>query len=182
MARELELKFRLADKKKFLERLSCLGIILSEPIVQHDTIFFRKGKCFKDLESGEPVIRIRQEKDNVKATLKKYVNGIVDREEIECSISDAGAFTRFLCLLECSPVVTVKKTRAKGVYHGVTITLDSVEKLGDFTEIEIMSAGENVEENLSKICNIAYELGLDMADLAKIPYDEMLFKKGENND
>lgn len=182
MERELELKFRLLDKQVFIEKLRKLGIVLSEEREQNDTIFFRRGKGFADLKDGEPVIRIREENNRVKATLKKYVYGITDREEIECGVSDANLFCDFLIALDCVPVVTVNKTRAKGSYAGATITLDHVDGLGDFTEIEIMSDQEETDSNSRKLKDIIIDLELDMRDLVSIPYDEMLFLKGKEDD
>lgn len=181
MARELELKFQVACKHDFMDRLQNLGITLSEPVEQVDTIFFRKGKIFEDLESGEPVIRIREENGKVKTTLKKYMNGIMDREEIECEILDAASFHKFLCLMDCVPTVVVRKTRRKGFYHGATITLDSVERLGIYAEIEIV-CDNHIADNSRKLEEIAKELGLNMSDVVAKPYDEMLYRKEEKND
>lgn len=182
MTRELELKFKLLDRQMFMTKLRKLGVVLSEAVEQNDTIFFRRGKGFTDLESGEPVIRIRQESGKAKATLKKYVCGIMDREEIECGISDAGSFSRFLDLLDCIPVVRVNKTRMKGSYAGATITVDHVAGLGYYTEIEIVSEDGDVNDNLQRLKSIMEDLELQMADLVKTPYDEMLFMKGNKDD
>ena len=42
MARELEVKYELKDRQRYVEQLRRLGIILSDPMEQHDTIFFRR--------------------------------------------------------------------------------------------------------------------------------------------
>lgn len=182
MARELELKYKLESVEEYITRLNQLGISLSHPVQQCDTIFFRSGKCFQDLKAGEPVIRIRQENGTIKATIKKYVSGITEREEVECGISDIDSFKKFLALLDCVPIVTVKKTRRKGKYCGTTITIDFVEGLGVYTEIEIVTQEKKTASGLDVIKSVAKYLGLDQEHLVSTPYDEMLFTKGEYHD
>lgn len=159
-----------------------MGLELSEAIEQRDMIFFRKGKSFADLQEGEPVIRIRREDGGTKVTIKKYVSGVTNREETECNVSDAVLFEKFLEMLDCVHVVSVNKTRIKGIYKGAEITVDKVSELGDYAEIEIMSSEEDVKMNLKKLESIVKELELDMKNLTKVPYDEMLFMKEKKDD
>ena len=177
MNREIELKFRVSNERDFITVLSKKGILLSSPITQVDTIFFRKGKGFPDLLNGEPVLRIRQNSGVTTTTLKKYVKGIYDRKEIECQVSDGIAFQEYLELLDIFPVVVVSKTRRNANYKETTITLDNVRDLGVFTEIEIVSDDNNVEQSMYKINKIAEELNLNLKNIVKTPYDEMLFQK-----
>lgn len=182
MARELEVKYELKDRQRYVEQLRRLGIILSDPMEQHDTIFFRRGKEFIDLPDGEPVIRIRKVENSTKVTIKKYISGIQDREEVEFDISDVAAFRNFLNMMDCIPLVSVCKTRIKGCYKGAVITVDNVEGLGDYTEIEVVSSVNEIKANLKKINVIIEELGLQDTELVNLPYDEMLFMKGKRND
>lgn len=181
MAREIELKYELENVEEYIAHLCKLGITLSSTLTQCDTIFFRRGKCFRDLEAGEPVVRIRQENGMAKTTAKKYIIGITEREEVECIIDDIVSFKKYLALLDFTPIVTVNKTRRKGSYRGTTITVDCVEGLGEYTEIEIVT-DETSTTGLNLIKNVAKELGLNDMNLVSMPYDEMLFMKGENDD
>ena len=181
MAREYELKYELENIEEYIAHLNQLGISLSPPVLQCDTIFLRIGKGFQNLHKGEPVIRIRQENDTVKTTIKKYVLGTTEREEVECDIIDIQSFQKFLALLDFFPLVTVKKTRRKGHYRGTTITVDCVEGLGEYTEIEIVAREESTS-CLNVIKSVTKELGLDDKHLISMPYDEMLFMKGQYND
>lgn len=181
MAREVELKYQLVNVDAFIEGLCRQGVSLSPPTIQCDTIFLRNGKSFHDLQNGESVIRIRQENGKSTVTIKQYVSGITIREEIECGISDAGSFTQFLRCLGFSPLVTVKKKRRCGVYRDTTITIDYVEGLGAYSEIETVVKKEALS-SLRLIKDVAKELGLDNAHLVTTPYDEMLYVKGEQHD
>lgn len=182
MAREVELKIRLRNEQLFLKRLEELKIVLSKPVLQNDVIFLRKGMNFDDLFRGEPVIRIREEQEKTRVTIKKYISGIMDREELEFDITEPDSFHKFLNLLDFIPVVKVEKTRRKGRYKEVTVTLDHVMELGNFIELEILSTDEAVEADKEKLKEIVEKLGVDMIDLVKTPYDQMIFEKGEKHD
>lgn len=177
MRRELELKFSIPDEKEFVSTLSSEGISFSNPVVQTDTIFFRVGKGFSDLHSGEPVVRIRQTPNSITTTLKVYKNGVSDRAEVECGIFDAGTFRQYLELLDLAAIVTVKKSRQRAKFQGASIVLDHVDNLGVFAEIEILSDDENVVDDMKRLHKIVAMLGLDPNQAVKTPYDEMLFAK-----
>lgn len=177
MSREVELKFKLDDKKKLLEKLSDLGVDLSIPKKQHDWIYMRNGKLFSDLEVGEAVIRIRKEGDDTTTTIKKYVNGIKDRQEVECGISDASLFAEYLQMLGFKLLVEVEKERVIGHYHGANITVDSVNGLGDFSEIEVIARDDSVIGARKQVEDIAKTLGFDNLKQVNVPYDELMYER-----
>ena len=179
MRRELELKFRITSENDFINMLEEKGIVLSSPIMQDDIIFFRKDRGFSDLDKGEPVIRIRKQQDKIVTTLKKYKDGIADRVEVECEILDGEMFHKYLELLDLVPVVTVKKKRRKGNYEDASINVDQVEGLGLFVEVEVISDDYMAKDDMKKLNRIVNELGLSKNNIVSMPYDEMLFRKGE---
>lgn len=181
MGRELERKFEIRDKQAYIDRLRMLGIYFSKPINQQDIIFLKKGKKFADLQRGEAVIRIRKENKRVFTTIKRYINGVADRLEAEMPLVDVDSFCDYLFLLDFVHVVTVNKKRSTAMYKNAIISLDDVEKLGIFTEIEIVSAEEYVAENNEKLKRIIFEFGLDIEKSIQLPYDEMIYRR-ENND
>ena len=82
-------------------------------------------------------------------------------------------------MLDFSPIVSVNKTRRKGIYRNATIVIDHVKELGDYIEIEIISEDNLVEDNLVKLKEIAKELDLNETNLVNTPYDELLYIKKE---
>lgn len=177
MSREVELKFKLDSKKELLEKLSELGVALSVPRKQHDWIYMRNGKSFGDLEVGEAIIRIRKEGDNTITTIKKYVDGIKDRQEVECGISDASLFAEYLEMLGFKLLVEVEKERVIGHYHNASITLDHVNELGDFSEIEVIAHDDSVIDARKQVEDIAKVLGIDIIKQVDVPYDEMIYER-----
>lgn len=182
MGREIEVKFRIDDKKAFIEKLDSLGVVLSDFKNQHDKIYMLKGKSFDDLEKGECIIRIRKEGRQQTTTIKKYIDGIKDRQEVECGITDADLFEEYLKLLNFKLLVEVIKKRAIGQYLGANITVDSVAGLGDFSEIEVISNDDDAAEAKERVEKIAVRLGFDIFNQVKMPYDEMIYERRYNND
>ncbi|WP_461865129.1 class IV adenylate cyclase [Thermococcus sp.] len=84
------------------------------------------------------------------------------REEIEVPINDVEAYLTILRHLGFKEVISVEKTREKYyVEKGVTITLDEVEGLGKFVEIEELAGeGADIEGEVKKLRRILMELGV----------------------
>lgn len=177
MKRELEKKFSISNQAEFLLSLEALGIFLGNPIEQRDAIYFRKGKGFSDLPSGEPVLRIRQAGTSITTTLKVYRNGVSDRTEVECGISDALAFNDYLRCIEFEKVVEVVKIRRKAEFLGAKVVLDDVLQLGTFAEVEVVTDDDSVSEGLELLATVVGRLGLDMNMAVTTPYDEMLYRR-----
>ena len=137
MKHEIERKFSVTDEVSFLQRLTSLGVELSLPVLQIDRIYLLAGTGFDDLNTGKPVVRIRESNDIVTATAKIYCDGILDRLEAEQVLPSPNQFADFLHVLGFVEVVQVRKTRRTARLGEVAITFDQVEGLGTFTELEV---------------------------------------------
>lgn len=177
MKHEIEKKFHIFDEEKFLSTLNNYKITLGETIRQKDKIYLRAGKNFLDLHKGEPVIRIREEKNGFKTTLKLYKDGTLNRVEVECGITDDIAFSEYLECLGFFKIVTVDKTRREANFSGVKILFDNISNLGKFVEFEVVTDSENTSESLKKLEQVINELGFNDDNVVKIPYDEMIYNK-----
>ena len=64
---EVEVKAKIKDAQKLIQKLEALGCVLTEPIAQKDTNYIRNGLEYQNVNSDcIPVLRIREEKDRVK--------------------------------------------------------------------------------------------------------------------
>ncbi|WP_456367844.1 class IV adenylate cyclase [Thermococcus sp.] len=99
------------------------------------------------------------------------------REEIEVPIEDPDAHARILEALGFTEVLTVEKVREKYyVEKGITLTLDEVEGLGKFVEIEAMTEDrEKVPELVEKLRSMLHELGVKK--LERKSYLELLIER-----
>jgi len=100
------------------------------------------------------------------------------REEIEVPVSDPDDYALILERLGFKEVLVVSKVREKYyVEKGVVITLDSVEGLGTFVEIEAMVDDEElVPETVERLKSILAELGVRR--LERRSYLELIMEKG----
>lgn len=100
------------------------------------------------------------------------------RKEIEVPIEDPDKHAMILEALGFREVMTVEKVREKFyVEKGITITLDDVEGLGKFIEIEAMTESrEKVPELVEKLRKILIELGVSKFE--RKSYLELLLEKG----
>ncbi len=172
MALEVEVKVRvdcgMLDAVK--RRAESLGFKCGTPSLETDTYYSHPCRDF--LESDE-ALRLRiagPEAKEAKITYKgprRVESGVKSREEIEVTVHDAQAMDVILERLGFRRVVEVRKER---VYcrsdTGASVTLDKVERLGCFVEVEAGSRGE-VERLLGK-------LGLEGMERVVRTYAEMM--------
>ncbi|MCD6373501.1 MAG: class IV adenylate cyclase [Thermococcus sp.] len=100
------------------------------------------------------------------------------REEIEVPISDPDEHVMILEKLGFKEVLVVSKVREKYyVEKGIVITLDTVEGLGDFVEIEAIVEDERlVPQTVEKLKAILEELGVKRFE--RRSYLELMLEKG----
>ena len=163
---EAECKFRVKDAMEIRNRLKELGAVYLRREEHRDTYLRHPSRDFR---ATDEALRIREIDGEPFITYKgpKLAGPIKIRPEIELPLMP-GTVSDWLKIWEHLGFVialTVPKTRE--VYswdyceRGVTITLDHVESLGDFAEVEriVMDAAE-IEQAQSDIQNVGQLLGL----------------------
>ncbi|HPX70350.1 MAG TPA: class IV adenylate cyclase [Bacillota bacterium] len=102
------------------------------------------------MDNGKPLndsaLRIRQSKgDGQEKTFLTYKGPkeLKTRPEIEFGIESAEAAEAFLLALGHRKALTVRKTRCYYTKGRVTVSVDTVDGLGDFIELETLSSDAN---------------------------------------
>ncbi|MBP7604489.1 MAG: class IV adenylate cyclase, partial [Spirochaetes bacterium] len=128
----------------------------------------------RDFATTDEDFRIRRARGGVVVTYKgtKIGERSKTRYENEVALDDADAFAEILLRLGFRPVRAVKKRRELYALEGAHVCLDSVEGLGYFAEIEILS--EDREEAEQKLFTLAERLGL--ARFERRSYLELLLE------
>ena len=67
-------------------------------------------------------------------------------DEYETVVVDIEAIEKIFDALNITEIVKVKKSRSAWTLNGVEIAIDSVDKLGDFIELEAKVQNEDIEE------------------------------------
>lgn len=170
---EVELKVRAAHG----EIRDLLGEIGAEPlgtVRQIDTYYDHPVRDFAETDEA---FRIRRETGGVDDTDSRarvtYKGPLVDpdsktREELETEIGDGETMASILGALSFEPAATVEKSRERFRYDGYTITLDSVDGLGEFVEVEIEA--EEIGPARDGAIELLDRLGLNAEDSIRRSY------------
>ncbi|MCA9068669.1 MAG: class IV adenylate cyclase [Planctomycetaceae bacterium] len=186
MSYEVELKFPLVDKDRLLAALKELEAQPQPEMSQSDRYFAHPARDFGETNEA---FRIRQSGEKTKLT---YKGPLLDKEtktrrEIELSLADgnktAEDMVNMLNALGFSEVRAVCKTRTpyELTWQGreMEITLDDVEGLGWFLEIETLTEEEDPKEAQEAILSLAKHWNLENAE--RRSYLTMLLEKGANS-
>lgn len=187
---EVELKFQVSDASALERELVGLGARFRSAVEQVDRYFAHP--C-RDFAATDEALRLRRTGGDVAITWKgpRIDATTKTRREIELAIAAAAADTgggpatidRWTDLLEAlgfRPVREVAKRRriAAISWEGVDVeaALDAVAGLGDFLELEIQAAADEVPLARGRLESLARRLGCGPAE--RRSYLELLLARG----
>ncbi len=182
---EVELKVR-ADHGPVRDRLDALGARHVGAVVQTDTYYDAPHREFAETDEA---LRIRQEvpADGDQQAYLTYKGPLVDeqsktREEAETAVADGAAAADILAGLGFEPAATVRKERDQYAIGEQTVTLDAVEGLGEFVEVETeVESADEVDPAREEATELLGRLGLDPADGIRTSYLGLLLAGGSGN-
>lgn len=155
---EVEIKAKINDKNDALRKIKEIGGIYSHSEEQEDFYFNAPDKDYRKTDEALRIRIIPTENDFKK--ILTYKGPKLDkisktRKEIEVEIDDIDNMTDILVNLGFKVSATVSKVRRIFDYEKYTITLDKLEELGYFMEIEYVAQEDDdidkITENIMKI-------------------------------
>ena len=164
---EVEVKYRNADRAATVATLLNWGATLAQDRTDVDLYLSAPDR---DLKATDEAFRLRRIGAKNYLTYKgpKRDAETKTRAEIEVPLADgdttAADTERLLAALGYKPVTTVRKKRR--VYHlhragfDFEVCFDSVERVGEFIELEILAEEERYEAAKASLLTVASELGL----------------------
>lgn len=169
---EIEIKARIENPEKFLEKIATCGARLRESAQESDQYF---NHPFRDFAKSDEALRVRTTRTHAALTYKgpKIGTRSKSRFEAEVNISDPEAMKVILQKLGFTEVHCVIKNRDVYELKNITICVDRVENLGSFVELE--KIGEDREKLENELFGLARELGL--SEFERRSYLEMLLEK-----
>ena len=182
MALEVEVKYRMADRKPLIDKLVAMGVSFVGEERHRDTYF---APPHRDFAETDEALRIRRTDAVGWITYKgpKIDAATKTRREVEAPLELASAESLMDILKELSftPVREVVKTRAvyATAYCGfpVTIALDVVQGLeGGFVELEIHAEEKELAEAREALLTLGKDMGLE--DAERRSYLELLLASG----
>ena len=154
---EVEIKSPCADPDAMRIMLSALGTGQTEARVDRDRYFNHPSRDFAETDEA---VRIRSIGDRHYLTYKgpKLSAKTKSRVEEEVSIADAETGRKILTALSFTEVLLVEKKREVYKLNEIEICLDTIEGLGSFVELEIMT--DDQQKGEEKLFALAGQLGL----------------------
>ncbi len=195
---EVELKVR-ADHGRVREALADLGTSQVDAVEQVDTYYDHPGRDFAATDEALRLRRVRPldgdgaeggAAEGAAETRLTYKGPLVDettktREEFETGVADGSTAGTILERLDFTPAATVRKRRRRFERGAYTVTLDSVDELGEFVEVErevsVSDEGDGadsaaVDRARDEARDLLRALGLDPDDGIRTSYLGLLLE------
>lgn len=168
MSREIEIRNRLFNKNQVISFLNEIDVKAFKKIHQTDTYYDNPANSFfKDTEHVNDWIRIREENGALTFNYKHWLpDGAEIRtycEETEYTMNSRNELRQILKKLNFSgnfiPFITVDKCRQSFMYNDCEISIDEVQGLGDFIEIEYKGTNTATNKIIDFLKKILIEIG-----------------------
>lgn len=181
---EIELKFKLLNAPA-VEKFLTAHADFNYKSFQHDIYYNAPDRDFlADQSNISEWLRIRVEKDKAQINYKDWQpreNPIKTHcKEYETEVASFEQLSLILDALSFTKLIEVKKTRRAWNYKDVEVSIDDVEELGQYLEVEYKGdALEDVAQVRAYLHEIVAELGAktEGLDLKGYPFG-LLEKKG----
>jgi adenylate cyclase, class 2 len=181
MPYEVEQKFPADDLTALETRLRELGATIAGPIAEADLYFAHPAR---DFAATDEALRLRRQGEKNYITYKgpKIDATTKTRREIELPLPPGeetiGKWRELLEAVGFRPVAEVRKSRKKAQItwqgRGVECSLDTVEGLGAYIELEVIADQAGLDAARALIASLAEKLGLSGSQ--RRSYLELLMK------
>jgi adenylate cyclase class 2 len=176
---EVEIKAKISHSNEIIQRLKTQAIFIKE-IIQEDIYFNAPDRDFRITDEA---LRIRISSEGSELTYKgAKIGNLMDktREEISVNI-DENDLRKTQIILEklgFQTVAKVTKTRLLFQFNDLSISIDFVENLGEFIEIEgLVNTQNEIEKKRKEILNSLSELDIPLEAYERRSYLELLLDK-----
>jgi len=173
---EVEAKFAVRDLDAIRSGLEAMGVRKGRRQKELDVYY---NAPHRDFGETDEALRVRYDDTGITLTYKGpkiHVGSAKAREEQNLGVSSGETLEAILTSLGFRRAATVSKVREFYEAAGVTITLDAVEGLGTFIEIEILT-GDDRDDAATRIGAIAKELGVEGPPIYTSYLEMLLFKQ-----
>lgn len=158
------------------EKLRSLGAVPEAVVVEEDTYY--QHPC-RDFSETDEALRIRRVNGSAELTYKgpkRVISGSKAREELTIKPVDVDAMDKLLRVLGFHPVAVVRKERRYYRFRETMVSLDQVDELGCFVEVEYRGLG-GIEDAAREIDRVLEELGLAKYPRTTKSYLELILEK-----
>lgn len=179
---EIEAKFPLINKEDTLVKLKKLGKKVEENNYQKDIYYTPAHENFLEKRPISEWLRVRDTKKEKTINYKNWGNrdgnNKISCKEIEVGIDDYNGMLEMLNALDFKQIIVVEKTRNSFEYNNIIISIDSIENLGDFIELEFKTnLYDNEDESMKYIMDTIEELGINVGKQIFAGYPQLVMEK-----
>lgn len=172
---EVELKVKIPSLDPVREKLTQKNAQFLGKVHEHDIYY---NAPHRDFGVTDEAVRVRYTNDHAVVTykgpkIKKF--GLKAREELNFAVECGETFEKMLDRLGFTRTTDVNKWRETYKLGKASITLDLVEELGTFAEIEVIVEDEK-DNPIAHIETIAKEIGAEGESLL-VSYLELFLNK-----
>jgi adenylate cyclase class 2 len=172
---EIELKVRISSLDPVRQQLHRLNARFCGRIHEHDVYY---NAPHRDFGKTDEAIRIRYTNDHAVLTYKGAkikTSGLKAREELNTAVESGEIFEQVLDRLGFKKTAEVNKWRENYKLGNMAISLDNVDELGTFAEIEILAENNDTDVTI-QIEKISKEMGIQGEPILD-SYLELLLSK-----
>jgi adenylate cyclase class 2 len=170
---EVEIKIKIDNKDEIAEKLENLGFVFVRKKFQEDIYFNGIDRDFKETDEA---LRIRDEDGNFFVTYKgpKIDKISKTREEIEVKIEDKEKMRQIFKKLGFKEVPPIRKVREIYKKGDIEASIDDVEGLGLFLELEKSTSNINEKDKiLDELMDILKALNISKSNIIRKSYLEL---------
>jgi len=156
---EIELKVRISSLDPVRERLLECNAQFCGRVHEHDVYY---NAPHRDFGVTDEAVRVRYTNDHAVVTYKGAkitTTALKAREELSLAVESGAVFEKILDRLGFSKTAEVNKWRENFRLGVASISLDSVDELGTFAEIEVMAETDAADAS-ARINKISQEIGI----------------------
>jgi adenylate cyclase class 2 len=178
---EVELKHR-ASHDAVRQRLGRMDASHLGSVVQVDTYY---DAPHRDFAATDEAVRVRRERAGDETTTRlTYKGPLVEaasktRQEFETAVADGDALAALLDALGFEAAATVEKERERFDVGEYTVTLDAVDSLGEFVEVETDATEAEIDAAREGAQSLLADLGLDSGPGIRTSYLELVLDEAE---
>lgn len=182
---EIEAKYELLNdentKKRLVERLNEEGKKISDNQFQKDTYYVPKHNNFLNETPISKWLRVRETENNASVNYKDWSsketgkNNQITCKELETTILEPEIMHKIFLELEFKEIAVVEKRRSAWEYKNIIISIDTIENLGTFIELEFKTNEfETEKESLEYIEKIIDELSIEKGKIINKGYPQLV--------
>ncbi len=170
---EVEVKVELMAPGILRERLRQAGAT-QQSLEEHDDVFYASGD--RDVIATDEALRLRTTEGRMTLTYKGPRLGTDAKARVEEEVEVSSNPSALLAHLGWIPSARLKKRREPWSLEDVQVTIDTLDGLGTFAEVEVVS--DDLEAASATVGHWLKVLGLEGAQRFSMSYLEMAAKAG----